>query len=816
MLRGLVIAALAFGLTSPAAMAGQAPERAPALARYVPAQDLIAYWELEGLDAHADAWKKTDAARLLNETTLSAVLEDLAGQAIELYQTSSPGTRKIAPAEYLSLLKHAARSGLALGVFGKGPGQVHAVLALRKANRPEFVRFLETLSAPPGAPDQKPQAVQKDGRSLHRLDEEAVWWAEGDDLILVGKSAVESILDVIANKQPSAEGLPSRAAVSRPARGVEPVAYGFLDMTSLPAPPDAAKLGLDGLKRVEVHWGFLDEALMTSVRLVAPSPRRGLLAFFDQPRLDLKSLPPIPAGQTAFAVLSIDLGKTYDQFVALQTSVNPRGRDNVDALENGFRNALGLDLRTDLLARLGPKLAIYALPAAAPADGNPLVGMVMPYTGLVLSVQVKDEAALRKQLETLIKGINQVLADRPPGAQGADPPQFRKRAGAGTAYTLEFPPGSVPDGPLGLLSPTIALDREQFVISGTAAAAEKALALSAAPADRRWSPTGELAAMARQLPPDPTALIVTDPRTTIPVVVENLPAIVQAFNAQMAQARAGAGGPGVPEFALRVDPEKLPRADQLQPLLFPASTALSTDAQGVSLFQREAVPSFTSPSNVAVLTALLLPAVQSAREAARRAQCTNNLKQVLLAMHNHLAANDKFPRDYTDKDGKPLLSWRVAILPYIEQAELYNKFKLDEPWDSPHNKELLKEMPATYRCPDVTGAEPFTTTYRGFVGQGALFETGQDVGIAGVTDGTSNTIAVVEAKEAVPWTKPDDLPFDQAAKPSLFGAGSPHPGGFNCGFADGSVRFIKNSIAPMVFKALITRAGGEVIAADAF
>ena len=281
----------------------------------------------------------------------------------------------------------------------------------------------------------------------------------------------------------------------------------------------------------------------------------------------------------------------------------------------------------------------------------------------------------------------------------------------------------------------------------------------------------------------------------------------------MAQARRG--GPG-PEFNLRIDPEKLPRADQLRPLLFPASTAITVDDQGISILQREAVPSITSPSTSGVLVALLLPAVQSAREAARRAQCTNNLKQMLLADHNFLSATNAFPRDITDKDGKPLLSWRVAILPYLEQAELYNKFKLDEPWDSPHNKELVKEMPPLFVCPSRSKPEPFTTTYRGFAGQGAMFETGQDIPIAAITDGTSNTIMLSESSEAVIWTKPDDLPFDPQAKPSLYGAGSNHPGGCNCGFADGSVRFIKKSINTAVFKALITRAGGEVIAADQF
>ena len=191
------------------------------------------------------------------------------------------------------------------------------------------------------------------------------------------------------------------------------------------------------------------------------------------------------------------------------------------------------------------------------------------------------------------------------------------------------------------------------------------------------------------------------------------------------------------------------------------------DAQGIEFLQREPVPSISSPSTSGVLVALLLPAVQAAREAARRAQCTNNMKLIMLAMHNYISTNNSFPRDITDKDGKPLLSWRVAILPYIDQAELYNKFKLDEAWDSPHNKELLKEMPASLRCPSLAKPEPFTTTYRAFMGPGALFETGQDIGLASVTDGTSNTIAIVEAKEAVSWSKPGDLPFDPQAAPLL-------------------------------------------------
>ena len=118
---------------------------------------------------------------------------------------------------------------------------------------------------------------------------------------------------------------------------------------------------------------------------------------------------------------------------------------------------------------------------------------------------------------------------------------------------------------------------------------------------------------------------------------------------------------------------------------------------------RDTLPAFVE--NLPVLVQqmnLMFPAVGAAREAARRAQCTNNLKQIGLAMHNYVAAhNNAFPAPaLPGKDGKPALSWRVALLPYLEQQSLYDRFHLDEPWDSPHNKALIKEMPAVFTCPE--------------------------------------------------------------------------------------------------------------------
>jgi prepilin-type processing-associated H-X9-DG protein len=218
---------------------------------------------------------------------------------------------------------------------------------------------------------------------------------------------------------------------------------------------------------------------------------------------------------------------------------------------------------------------------------------------------------------------------------------------------------------------------------------------------------------------------------------------------------------------------------------------------------------------IAIPIALLLPAVQAAREAARRSQCVNNLKQIGLAMHNYHDTYGSFPPAMTlDPDGKPLLSWRVLLLPFLDENSLYEQFKLDEPWDSPNNQPLLAKMPKTYVCPSFPVSAPDVSTYQVLVGPGTLFEAPRGARISDLTDGTSNTLLVVETNAPVPWSKPSDLTYQPKAP--VAGLGSFHPGGYNALFADGSVKFLKNSMSPMTLDALITRNGGEVISVDAY
>jgi RNA polymerase sigma factor (sigma-70 family) len=202
------------------------------------------------------------------------------------------------------------------------------------------------------------------------------------------------------------------------------------------------------------------------------------------------------------------------------------------------------------------------------------------------------------------------------------------------------------------------------------------------------------------------------------------------------------------------------------------------------------------------------PPAERLADARQRQRGQNNLKQIVLAMHNFLDVNnDHFPTDITGKDGKPLLSWRVAILPYLDQNALYKQFKLDEPWDSDHNWKLRAKMPELYR----TGIEPkdsYKTYYQGYAGKGALFEPGVKLKLFAVTDGTSNTIAVVEAGPPVEWTKPEDIAYDPA-KPLPKREG-PFKNLVLAATADGAVHTFKPDLGDDVMKLLITRDDGMV------
>jgi prepilin-type processing-associated H-X9-DG protein len=208
------------------------------------------------------------------------------------------------------------------------------------------------------------------------------------------------------------------------------------------------------------------------------------------------------------------------------------------------------------------------------------------------------------------------------------------------------------------------------------------------------------------------------------------------------------------------------------------------------------------------------PVFAGVAEAPMRPTSRSRLQQIGLALHSYHDSNNALPTGLVDKTGKIGLSWRVAILPHVEQDILYKQFKLDEPWDSPHNKALIDKMPQVY-APGNQNTNGYTFL-RGFSGPNTWLppQSGprpQGIKLTSIVDGASNTILVAEAYDPVIWTKPDELEFAPNKVPAIGGVFS---SGVNVLLADGSVRFLRKGFDPKMLAKLIQINDGQLVQFD--
>ena len=836
--RPLTMIALAlYGFLEAGGSPAVAQEAPPSLARYAPADDLIFLFEYQGLGDHREAWEATATYRLLHETELGELVDDLLRQFIEfgIEQQDEPpmlGDREVTPEEIRAGIDFALEHGSMIALHGEipegafegdePPDDVLLVFVIRGVNAPDadpiVRRFVEEMRASMGEDGRR---EERDGRELFFVPEEDfALWIEGDDLVF--SNDPDGVFDVLDGEAPSAAESPILDGLGSNTEGFVPLIRGFIDITALPEMPQEAKdLGLDGIERVELLWGFEDEAIRSELRVVAPEPREGLLTLIDQPTFGVATLPPLPAELGDFAVLSVDLGRTFDTVVEMVGRTNPEAPAQVEQMTTMLRQQLGIDLRRQILGALGPRMAFHVRPdqgaqvnveAMIPPDALPegegggllrslIANQMAVIGGLTMLIEVRDRDAFAEALDRLVAVANGALSQV---GDGGPSPRLIRRDGPGIVYNLEIPPQMLPPGMFEGLSPTIILGKSNLVVAMTPELAESA--------GGKWAAAGAFEPLAERLPDDMTFLRVIDPRETVPELIAGLPDLFKLFDglARDEQRQKGEEPTGL---GFQLDAGKVPDAESVRDLLFPGAYYMAVDDEGLSVIARESIPGLGSTSSVGVAVALLLPAVQSAREAARRAQCVNNLKQIGLAMFNHHSRFEVFPAAITDGEGTPLLSWRVALLPQLNEQDLYDEFHLDEAWDSPHNKALIDRMPATFTCPSEPDMDSGMTTYRIAEGPGASFPGPEGISIREIQDGTSVTIAVFESEEPTPWTKPGGLPFSSEPGADLPPFGSAHPGGFNALFFDGSVRFLEDA-TKAVRRAMLTPAGKEAVSID--
>jgi hypothetical protein len=241
----------------------------------------------------------------------------------------------------------------------------------------------------------------------------------------------------------------------------------------------------------------------------------------------------------------------------------------------------------------------------------------------------------------------------------------------------------------------------------------------------------------------------------------------------------------------------------------PVQGASTEKAQPIKETQTSA-QSGTSKVAGGIARALAKNPIAEALESSRRSKSINNMRRLALALNNYHDSYKTLPRPaILSKAGEPLLSWRVLVLPYVDEQALYDKFHLDEPWDSEHNKKLIAEMPDVFRSPAAKPIPSGKTVYLVPRGEGTMFEGPQGTPFSAVKDGISTTIMIVEAnaEKAVEWTKPDDITIDWGDPfPNLLGLRGDE---FLAAFGDASVRALSRHMNKENLKAMFTPAGGE-------
>lgn len=203
----------------------------------------------------------------------------------------------------------------------------------------------------------------------------------------------------------------------------------------------------------------------------------------------------------------------------------------------------------------------------------------------------------------------------------------------------------------------------------------------------------------------------------------------------------------------------------------------------------------------------LIPVIASTRAAARRVESANRMRQLAIGMHNYHDSNGHFPPPVLISDSGKKYSWRVALLPYIDENQIFEQYRFDEDWNSEHNRKLTEATPAAFQHPNAIAAGSNQCSYFVITGKGTPFNGNEGTKLAQITDGTSATLMIVESKKDVHWAEPTDIKFENGKLDSQLGGFS--PGGFNGSLCDASTHFWREDMDKQYLEILIQHADGQ-------
>lgn len=550
-------------------------------------------------------------------------------------------------------------------------------------------------------------------------------------------------------------------------------------------------LGLENVTTLSSVAGLDKNGSVAKTLLGINGGATGLLSLADAKPLTEADLAIVPRDATIAVACRISPEKVYDTILDLVEKLNPRAKEEILREGEAMKRVIGVGLRDDILSPLGDTWRLFD----SPSEGSAIAGLT-----LVVSLKDPKQAAasnatwtdyFRKEIERQNKATESsrnMFAGFFPNTQRIDTVKF-----AGQKITVYSP---------GLFGPP-------FNLSWCVTDKELIVALVPQAIKAYLSRTGDFESLAKspevaklfQGEGGPLKFVYADTRRVFDVIYPIL--IANSRQIFWSLQRAG----------IELDLALLPSARAIRPHLTPTMMAVRRTKAGIEVVEQRSLP---GPSVIAVVPAgvatAIMPMRYSPRPVATRASSMNQMKQITLGLLTYENAQGVYPPAYTtDKNGKPLLSWRVLILPYLDQKGLYDEFHLDEPWDSPHNKTLINRMPPIYRSASSRVYSLEKTCFQTVRGKNTIFSGAKGTRIASVTDGTSNTIMMVEVPDAkaVIWTKPDDFEYDDELP--IQGLVGLQPNSFLAGFADGSVRSIPSSIKSETLKDLFIQNDGKPI-----
>lgn len=843
--------ALAVGITVFKAPEAAEPEPRRAPHELLPAST-VAYAAFDGSAAHTEAWKRTAAHAALSETGLS----ELAEQVLDFALLQATGS---IDGPLARLLDTVTTRGGSLAVWLRQPLPradfvlPHVAYVLHDAG--DELPSLTELMSGRGSPLRDVRTVRHRERLLHRgafpdNPVDVIWWREGRHamvsigfgeateggsqvVVSSGLDAVDELLDVIDGSRPNI----SKNALWSPLRsgeaGYEVTETVWCDVRrlreqygQLPIPLWEDRrvrvsqiLDLTGLSAIDsfvFRSGYEGRAVRSEMRLNTSGDLAGLSKLTRQRMMTPEELPPLPASVENFWAGTFDLAAAYAEILAtLDRSADllpSRDATQLRALLPQIPELIGFDPQADLLEALGDVVCIYGDP------GQGYLG-----SGGALAIAVKDAAQVERTLGQILNRLSAFTGD------GFG---FREMTRHGRKVVLlEFGPGTDVGA--------VCVDEEWLVI-GLLPQAVDAFLLRRDGTLPRWDFDTIQAGGVHSLPEQFASLSFHDPRSSYRALLKMAPLGLSAGIGMLKAERV------IPQRAeLPIRASDLPPAEQVVQPLFPNVIVSTVDENGVSWTSRRSVPSVPLLSGfgsgntsltVTAAAAVLVPAVQQARAAARRSASSGHLKQLAIALHNYHDTYNEFPAGTIPSEKlEPgeRLSWLVRILPYLDQLPLYEKIDQEAGWKDRDQRIYLTTHIPVFEIPGQPNALPQSeyapTHYVGIAGLGkdgptlprnhpraGIFAYNQSTRISQITDGTSNTMMVSEASgEPGPWASGGKSTIRAlTTKPYINGPdgiGSPFPGGCNVVFADGAVRFLSEKIDPGVLEALATMAGGEPI-----